>query len=97
MTRADMLRQKFEAWYETTAGGSIAQRSDLWLAYLAGANAAMDMHFESGAVRFGPSFTVMQSTDPQPGDTPLTNPFHPHCEYVDIEDFVRLPDLGGES
>lgn len=84
MTRAEQLREKFEAWWPTiTMGEPECYYEQAWLAFLAGANAAMDMQFEPGAVRFG---TVDETVEPDFGDPPtfMGKP-------------VVFVDLGGEG
>lgn len=110
MTRDEQLMEKFEEFWGRTAGGSLAYRSDLRLAFLAGANAAMDLQFEPGAVRFGKPTATSSAVlrDGPDGDivpdfgTPPTFMGKP-VVFVDEPfgpdniEFGPPPDLGGES
>lgn len=96
MTREQQISDAFARWWSNNSFPT-AYYGECKRCFLAGANAAMDMHFEPGAVQFG---------DPKPDiGTPLTNPFHPDAKWGPPNNFTAeyhphpIPknDLGGEG
>ncbi len=89
MKPSDVLRKKFSEWWAAPHSEFGTFFDNALSAFLAGANAAMDMHFEPGAVRFSPPDTLLSET-PTPRQ-PLYN------ASSDVNGPTGHFDLGGEA